>query len=920
MNPFRTEIAIRAYSEQPDEIPLGARPFRASVQPSGWSVIFDCETTIDATQALLVGFYQIRERNELFQEGIFFNPNTTTEDDRRLIDEYAAAHRLLVKTAAAFANDVLIKYGYTRCGTVIGFNLPFDLSRMAIDHGSARGHMRGGFSFRLTKAGDDPRIRVKHISSRSALIDFAVPGEQDVSRSGRREGRTVAPYRGHFVDVRTLAAALLSQRFNLGSLAEFLRTPTRKAQVEEHGHITPEYLEYARADVQTTWECFLELSDRYATHALDRPVGSLLSEASIGKAYLQKMGIKPFFDRNLFFPRQMLGRIMCPYYGGRAEVRRRKEICEVMYVDFKSMYPTVNALMGLWEFVVADSLTWTDTTNATRALLDAVDANSLRDPGLWRQLRTLVRVTPDQDVLPTRAKYDGRTFTIGLNYLTANQPLWYTLADCIVAKLLSGKLPTIEEAITFHPGKPQAGLKPVCVLGREDFRIDPNCDDLFTRLIDLRDEAKAQGDSAEKTFKILANASSYGIFIEVNRDDAPKPESLYVYGPDANFEASTTAIEEPGRYFNPLLGVLITGAARLMLGLAERNVLDLGLDWAFCDTDSLSIVRPNAMSRDAFRQNVQKVVDSFVSLNPYRKPGSILKLEEQNFRIGSNELEPLFCYAISAKRNALFNLDAQGRPILRKASRHGLGHLIDPYGDDDSTCANGPRVPLDEIGVRRWQHDLWIKVIEAAINRTPNRVAYDWHPALLRPAASRLAVTSPGLLKWLETWNSNRRYGQQIRPFGFLLAYSARSGLFATEDLVESLVEGALQRGRPRKVETPKPIAPFNSDPAKALYAVFDRETGDRVEPEQLKTYAESLGQYHLSPESKFENGRHWDRGRTHRRHVDAIAITLIGKEANRVGESGEADPIFSASQEFVEYESPEKGSDWSDDEGTVCR
>ena len=67
----------------------------------------------------------------------------------------------------------------------------------------------------------------------------------------------------------------------------------------------------------------------------------------------------------------------------------------------------------------------------------------------------------------------------------------------------------------------------------------------------------------------------------------------------------------------------------------------------------------------------------------------------------------------------------------------------------------------------------------------------------------------------------------------------------------------------------------------------------------QLKTYAEVLAQYHLSPESKFENGRFLDRGRTERRHIVATEFVLIGKEANMVGESGEADPIESAVEEF---------------------
>jgi hypothetical protein len=59
------------------------------------------------------------------------------------------------------------------------------------------------------------------------------------------------------------------------------------------------------------------------------------------------------------------------------------------------------------------------------------------------------------------------------------------------------------------------------------------------------------------------------------------------------------------------------------------------------------------------------------------------------------------------------------------------------------------------------------------------------------------------------------------------------------------------------------------------------------------------LAQYHLSCEDKFENGQFLDGGRTKRRHVVATGFVWIGKEANQVGESGEADPIWSAVEEF---------------------
>ena len=54
-----------------------------------------------------------------------------------------------------------------------------------------------------------------------------------------------------------------------------------------------------------------------------------------------------------------------------------------------------------------------------------------------------------------------------------------------------------------------------------------------------------------------------------------------------------------------------------------------------------------------------------------------------------------------------------------------------------------------------------------------------------------------------------------------------------------------------------------------------------------------------MSTEAKFENGQFRDRGHTERRHVVATGFIWIGKEANHIGDSGEADPICSAAEEF---------------------
>jgi hypothetical protein len=93
-------------------------------------------------------------------------------------------------------------------------------------------------------------------------------------------------------------------------------------------------------------------------------------------------------------------------------------------------------------------------------------------------------------------------------------------------------------------------------------------------------------------------------------------------------------------------------------------------------------------------------------------------------------------------------------------------------------------------------------------------------------------------LNWVARWNDGRHYQRQIRPFGFLLSFVPRTGVNAPIT-AEPLDE--LRRGRPPKNDDLAPMAPYDSNPARALSRVFDRLTGKSVCSEQLKTYAEQF-------------------------------------------------------------------------------
>ena len=191
-----------------------------------------------------------------------------------------------------------------------------------------------------------------------------------------------------------------------------------------------------------------------------------------------------------------------------------------------------------------------------------------------------------------------------------------------------------------------------------------------------------------------------------------------------------------------------------MLACAERVAADQGLGWAFCDTDSIALARPDGISREEFHNRAKRVVCWFATLNPYDKPGSILQVEDVNYLPNSDFSEPLYCWAISAKRYALFNLDAESHPIIRKASAHGLGHLMEPYDEDDPARGiPAPSASLAEIGVKRWQYDLWYHIIKAALDRYPNQAPLSYHPSLKKPAMIRYVATSPALLAWMKRFN-----------------------------------------------------------------------------------------------------------------------------------------------------------------------
>lgn len=814
-------MAVRAHTVRTDRAePAGRTKARRTTTDwqATWrelTLVIDCETTIDPSQRLTFGGYRVLDGETLLEEGLFI-ADDLPDRDRTTIETYARAHRqdnergqpLLVRTRASFLREVFFPVAYDAQGVVVAFNAPFDLSRLAYAVSLARGHYAGGFSFSyLTYIGKDgverldklvPRIAIKALDSKRSRIGFTSAWKKrdpKQVKSGNRRS-----WRGHFLDLRTLTYALTGTASTLDGACAAFGIPGGKHDVAEHGKITPAYIDYARQDVRITADLYRKVLTDYRRHPLTLAPDRALSPASIGKAYLAAMGVEvpnltPDPSLGLSID-EVLGFAMESYYGGRAECRVRKVPVPVAYCDFRSMYPSINTLMGLWRFLTAQRLEVVEATTWTRDVLERFIAADGFDSETWRQLAVLVEVAPDGDVLPVRAPYSTEQagFTIGVNPLTHDAPVWYTLADCLVAKIATGRAVTIRRALRFLPKARQRGLAPVQLRGQ--VTIDPRREDFFREVIRARGRVKAdrtfpspERDGLSLFLKTVANATSYGVFVELNRQEGERA-AVDVFGSDC-FTTEVDAPEDPGVLYFPPLASLITGGARLMLALAEHEVARRGGTHVFMDTDSIAIVasehggligcpggpHPLPDGGEAIRAlswaEVTEIRGMFAQLDPYGDGGELLELEKENTGKDGQQRE-LWCLAIAAKRYALVTRDGDAVAI-RKGTEHGLGAYLPPL----DTETGKP--------VRDWIDGSWERIVRAAL-ALPVQPEQPWLGQL---ATTRLAISTPQMLGWFKRWNAldpkkpdglQKPYRDRVKPFGFLQHAPLASGLRQDRD------------------------------------------------------------------------------------------------------------------------------------------
>jgi len=770
----QAEIAVRAF--------VKPKPKSSSYIPTFIEILnlsrvltLDSETTIDQHQNLRFGYYRIDDNHIKIDEGIFYDPKFVNQKEIKILKRLCSK----VIPVREFVDEIFLVEVYDRQTLCVGFNLPFDLSRLAIDFGYGRKSNREAFSFKLSENKKYPRLIIKSLDSTKSFIRFGT------------SKLTKLQYQGNFLDLRTLSFALSNEKHTLESACEFFHSPIRKNSSNEHGKITIRYVKYNINDVNVTYNLYLTLAKEYEKYGLSKAITKIYSPASIGKAFLEEMGILPF-DQISEVSFNTLGLIMTSYFGGRTEDRIRKHPERVKYLDFLSMYPTVCILLNLWRLVIAKNIIEENCTQWTRDFLEKISLENLQDPKIWKEFPVIVCLSPDSDILPARSKYGNKhAYNIGINHISYNGKLWYCLPDVISSKLLCGKTPKIVDAIRFVPVGIQDNLKPIEIFGEQ---IDPAKEDFFKKIIEKRQELKDKKDTREHILKIIANSTSYGIYAQINTiSQASESE---IFGLD-HFTTKTDKTEKIGERFNPILSSLITSGSRLVLAIVETILAQNNAVYAFCDTDSMAVPVK-------FVSIIQKY---FQKLNPYNFDKPLFKLEDENFVDGKEN--DLWFYGISSKRYVLYNI-VDGKIVIRKHSSHGLGHINNPFKSSD------------------WEKEFWTDILEYHYGKKTIEDINEKYSNHF--STSTLVISTPNLHRRFRKINKGKSFEKMIKPFNFCIV---GFGNF----------------------ESIRPLSPYRKNSQEAVFDDFiDYETGKIMRGIQhWKDLKDIFWDYLAHPESKFD-------------------------------------------------------------------
>lgn len=733
------------------------------------ALIVDTETTTDFEQKLkIAGFSLINVENEKsYAIGLFYDKNNLKQIEIDRMKEYTKKNNLLLLERETF----ILKWFYPlllKGVPYVNHNLKFDIGAMAtswdcVDKDTIRMGLCNCTEIKgINKEGiycrKHPPILIRHLPSGKYLFSFDTDNEI-----------------GCIIDTMQLGKSLMGASCpgSLIDMGNAYKCKIVKVISDEHGlEIQEDYLDYTMNDVRATAELYCKQVELYKKYDIPIPISRIISEASVGKGIYHKIGFKPI-QKQHNIPTWYESIAAKTYIGGRSEVMHRCKPVEILYLDFMSEYPFSVAFLGLQEIQQAKTLKAIHCTKRIQKLLNTFKLEDLQKKDYGKQLRVFVKIIPNMDILPLRAKLENDNDNIVRNtYVVGQKENWYTLLDVIGSVIRTNKVPEILDAIELIPYGKQY-VQPINFFNEEEYYIDANNEDFAARLIDVRSSVKKNRNKFEKdsedytnlevlqvALKLIANSTTYGMYCETREVEG---------------------IDVLGKFACYAIGSLIPACGRFLLSVTEALGMKKGLRYVMCDTDSMSFAIPydlfnlskeeKAKKRKQFKETVKEIQDFFKPLSPFKSSNDILELEEVNGEDTINN--PLYFIGISTKRYVCYHkiTDEKGNITyhIKKATVNGVGYIqldrdkevIFPE-DIPNPFTNKKYKPTKYLS--SWQYLLWYRAIQQFeeyerknANDRPITIPVEtWSNQIVR---HQVGVNTPRFLKQYEYIG--------VRPFSF---------------------------------------------------------------------------------------------------------------------------------------------------------
>ncbi len=225
-------------------------------------------------------------------------------------------------------------------------------SRCALGYVESRDRFLGGFTFQFFQYRDQngqlrvnpyrPGIAVKHMDSKRALKGFTgaidpdkvdqIPEGEHQAQEGLRLSRAHARLCARWPSRSPIAASRSKVPVSSSVSSTASRRSNSMASLRRNTSTT------TGATCSPRPSSRAKLLAEYALHPIELQVTKAYSPASIGKAYLQAMGVTPIIARMPDFPKRYCGYAESAFFGGRASAHVRKVPVPVVYTDFMSQY------------------------------------------------------------------------------------------------------------------------------------------------------------------------------------------------------------------------------------------------------------------------------------------------------------------------------------------------------------------------------------------------------------------------------------------------------------------------------------------------------------------------------------------------------------------------------------------------------